>query len=355
LQNNKTEQTTAALYMDSFATRPQKEMNDWETEYEFPNIDSMTPVSLPTQHSSTYPTHAIDPSLQFPNINSISLPTTQHSSPTYPTHAIDPSLQYVGSNSAPGVPTSPYPTYSPPSGAPTSSIGLSTPDFIPVNPTHVNFPSGAPTPFIGLSTPDSFSGMPTNTGTQVNSPFTFPYPTYSPPSGAPTSSIGLSTPDFIPVNPTHVNFPSGAPTPFIGLSTPDSFSGMPTNTGTQVEQSTPDAFPSVPTTTPFNRAHVPNYIFPSEVPTPHPEQSCPRSRPVPREKTKNPTVSSQDPNPTTQQEEELGRPKRIQKRKVDIYLEAELKLAELAAKKKQKKKWTFILVCQKKIAMPKNI
>lgn len=56
----------------------------------------------------------------------------------------------------------------------------------------------------------------------------------------------------------------------------------------------------------------------------------PRPKPLRKSKTKNPTDPTQDLNPTAQQEEELGRPKRILKRKGDIYLEAEEKAAKKA-------------------------
>jgi hypothetical protein len=65
-----------------------------------------------------------------------------------------------------------------------------------------------------------------------------------------------------------------------------------------------------------------------------PEKSrpTPKSRPRPKEKSKNPTTAVQDL--TGQEEEGLGRPKRAQKRKLDIYLEAEQRTADLAEKKK---------------------
>jgi hypothetical protein len=68
------------------------------------------------------------------------------------------------------------------------------------------------------------------------------------------------------------------------------------------------------------------------------EQSRP-NRPKPKARPKPKKPSTQDlnpsPNPISQQEEELGRPKRITKRKINVYLEAEEKDAQ---KKKQKKK-----------------
>ena len=65
-----------------------------------------------------------------------------------------------------------------------------------------------------------------------------------------------------------------------------------------------------------------------------PEQLSSQPRPRPKKTTKNAIVSSENPNPTSQQEEELGRPKRVQKRRVDLYLEAEQK-TELAKKKRR--------------------
>jgi hypothetical protein len=66
------------------------------------------------------------------------------------------------------------------------------------------------------------------------------------------------------------------------------------------------------------------------------EQTLPTNRPKPKARPKPQKPSPQDPNPSLhQQEEELGRPKRIPKRKIDVYLEAEEKDAQ---KKKQKKK-----------------
>lgn len=62
----------------------------------------------------------------------------------------------------------------------------------------------------------------------------------------------------------------------------------------------------------------------------------PPSKP-PRPRPKRKTLSSNDPKPILQ-EEELGRPKRQLKRKVDIYLEAEQTAAEVAKKKKQGRK-----------------
>lgn len=62
-------------------------------------------------------------------------------------------------------------------------------------------------------------------------------------------------------------------------------------------------------------------------------------RPKPKARRKPNKPSTQDPNPSpipiSQQEEDLGRPKRITKRKINVYLEAEEKDAQ---KKKQKRK-----------------
>lgn len=246
LVNNKTEETTAALYKDSFAavlSHPQNETvttGDWDAEFnKLQAIGSMSPVPLPdTIDSALQQVPTSDPPLGVPFSN--------------PTHPIDPILQHV-------------------TGAPTSAIGLTTPDS---------------------------RGVPT------------PNPTHATPFD----------PNIDPI------LQYEAPTPAIGLTTPDS-QGVPTVTPTHV----------VPT--------------PSDGPVgsaAEPEQSQPsQPRPQPKKKTKNPIDTSQDPNlnPTSRQEEELGRPKRVQKRKVDLYLEAEQK-TELAEKKKsgakqKRKKWTM--------------
>jgi len=123
-----------------------------------------------------------------------------------------------------------------------------------------------------------------------------------------------------------LSFPSGAPTPVIGPSTHKSFTGVPTLNR--------------------NPVHSPTHSLPSGAPTPvigpsvdkSPDPSPrPRPRARPRKTKTKPIVSSDEPNPTSRQEDDLGRPKRVPKRKTDLYLEAEEK-TELAKKKQKNRK-----------------
>jgi hypothetical protein len=151
--------------------------------------------------------------------------------------------------------------------------------------------------------------------------------------------------------PTPVSLPIGVPTRNTNPATPPTPPQFPTS----------NSFTGVPTRnpTPFDDSNIlQDYApLPPGAPTPvistnEPEQSRPprssltlnpmsnvtlgsvdsQSRPRPKQRKTVPTIAFQDP--TIQQEEELGRPKRVQKRKLDIYLEAEQKTADLAEKKK---------------------
>jgi hypothetical protein len=176
-------------------------------------------------------------------------------------------------------------------------------------------PSKVRSPVVRLTTPDSFQDVPTLNPTHDNMPIV---PTFFP-SGAATPvlgpSISLSPVSLTPYNPTRLNVPivpPGAPT-LVGSTHPNPYA--------------PIVVPSSP-------------VEPSVITTPVGSTSkpeAPRPRPRPRKKTKNPIISSTDPNPypTTLQEEDLGRPKRIPKRKTDIYLEAEEK-NDLAKQKRKK-------------------
>lgn len=116
--------------------------------------------------------------------------------------------------------------------------------------------------------------------------------------------------------------PSAAPTPVIRPNE----NITPVGSRTEPEQSRP---PSRSSPTP---AADDSNINTAVLGLPEKSRPTPKSRPRPKEKSKNPTTAFQDL--TGQQEEGLGRPKRAQKRKLDIYLEAEQRTADLAEKKK---------------------
>ena len=137
-------------------------------------------------------------------------------------------------------------------------------------------------------------------------------------SGAPTPVI-----DPTPVTPSQTptpfigSFPPQAPTPVIDPELGGITSPVGSTTGPE-----PRPKPTAPSQDPIL--------------TTRPEQSRPQPKPRPHPKAKDhPTAPSQDPspNPNGQIEENLGRSKRIPKRKLDIYLAAEEKIADLAEKK----------------------
>jgi hypothetical protein len=149
-----------------------------------------------------------------------------------------------------------------------------------------------------------------------------------------------------PRHPTPVIDPAllpRAPTPVIDpvlLGAVDDLPRAPTPVIDPVLLGAVNDLPRAPAPSLPPRALTPVIRNPSQVGlTSESEESRPRPKPRPRQKAKHPTVSSDDPNhntiPDDQQEEELGRTKRIPKRKFDIYLAAEEKTAELAEKKKR--------------------
>jgi hypothetical protein len=163
--------------------------------------------------------------------------------------------------------------------------------------------------------------------------FTFDNWNESTPPRQPTPVI---EPDLLP-QATTLSLPPRHPTPVID---PALLPRAPTPVIDPVLLGAVNDLPRAPAPSLPPRALTPVIRNPSQVGlTSESEQSQPRPKPRPRQKAKHPTVSSDDPNhntiPDDQQEEELGRTKRIPKRKFDIYLAAEEKTAELAEKKKR--------------------
>ena len=220
LVNSKTEETTKALYADSFAALYTLAPDNWNADYNaLSGVDSGIQLPTPITDPKIHCTRAINPASDVFLGNLTANPTHPSQNDFDPN--IDPALQNHPSQN----------------------------NFDPnIDPALQNPARSAPTPVIGLTSP-TLTEFPT----------------------VPTDS-----------------FPSGAPTPVIGPSVNKSLS--------------------------------------------------PKPRPQPqRRKTKmKPIAPPHEPYPTSGHEEELGRPKRTQKRKADIYLEAEEK-TELA-KKNQKKK-----------------
>src|SRR5882762_1659131 len=238
LVKSKTEETTTALYTDSFAG-----LYSLTSNGEDAGVDSGVPTTI--QISETHPTCT-------PASDSFSGNPTQNL--THPTqNNLDPNID-------------PY------------LQGLS-------------FPFRAPT---SVTTPESLTGVPSAPTTQNSlDPNIDPY--LQGPLRAPTP---VTTPESLTIVPS-------APTPVIGPTQ----NNLDPNIGLVIG-------PTVNMTEQSNPS--------------------PRRRPKPKaRKTKtNPTVSSDEPNPTSMQEDDLGRPKRLHKRKTDLYLEAEEKTER--AKKKQK-------------------
>jgi len=186
-----------------------------------------------------------------------------------------------------------------------------------------------PTP-INDSPSDTFPSVPTLNPTHpthdpnIDPALQYPFPL----SGASNALTGVPTLQINPLQATYI-FPSGVTTPVIG----------PSVSVNPVGSTAASQHPSQSRPRPKKKSKNPiaSSQDPSSNPTSRQEEHPSQSRPRPKKKTKSPIASSQDPNsnPTSRQEEELGRPKRVLKRKVDLYAEAE-KIAELAKQKRKK-------------------
>jgi len=278
LVNSKTEETTTALYTDSFAGLYSLTSNGGDA-----GVDSGVPTTI--QISETHPTCT-------PASDSFSGNPTQNL--THPTqNNLDPNIDpYLQGLSFPfRAPTS-VTTPESLTGVPSASTTQNSldPNIDPYL-QGLSFPLRAPT---SVTTPESLTGVPSAPITQNSlDPNIDPY--LQGPLRAPTP---VTTPESLTIVPS-------APTPVIGPTQ----NNLDPNIGLVIG-------PTVNMTEQSNPS--------------------PRRRPKPKaRKTKtNPTVSSDEPNPTSMQEDDLGRPKRLHKRKTDLYLEAEEKTER--AKKKQK-------------------
>jgi hypothetical protein len=299
LVHSKTDETREALYTNSFA--PQQETHPVTTPHSVSSPHAIIDPALrqglssdifppsPTDRVQNSMDPNIDPALQNPTYthpSGVPIPNRSHA-PQYPTYNFPPvphPTHPLPNNIDPALK---FPTFSFP-------FGVSTPD-VPTldDPTLLSVPSGPTFSFpFGVSTPD----VPT-----LDDPTLLSFP-----SGAPTTVHDPTLLSFqsgalsIVRDPTMLSFPSGAPTTFhqpgIDLCTVGS---------------TAEPGPSYPS-----------------------PQARSRPQPRPKKKSKNLILSSDDHHT---QEEQLGRPKRVQKRKTDLYLEAEEKI-ELAKKNTQKRK-----------------